>query len=335
MKIAYLLPTSVISGGGKVILQQAEELARRGHRVAVVGPEDAPEWYSLRHARFERSAFEDSSALREADIAVATFWTTIEPAVRTAKGSLFHLCQGLESDSAFYAPRKAEIEAAYRRIPRKIVVSPHVREFLENRGFTEVADVGQTFDASEFRVADRSFSRAPPRILLMGTFEIDVKGVPEALEAIRRLRKAGKGFSLVRASTEPLSEAERKLKVVDEFHRGLSPRRIPALLASVDVFVGPNHEVEGFGLPSLEALAAGLPAALSDTPSHRSIAGDTGALFFAPRDCDAIGRSISVLLEDESLRRRLSAQGPPRAERFRTSDVGDRLERAFGSAAGV
>ncbi|MGH9442146.1 MAG: hypothetical protein ACRD16_07705, partial [Thermoanaerobaculia bacterium] len=245
MKIAYLLSSSVISGGGKVILQQADELGRRGHRVTVVCPEPPPEWLPLRHARFERSDFEASTFLRDADVAVATFWTTIEPAVKTASGALFHLCQGLESDSAFYADRRGEIEAAYRRIPGKIVISGHVRAALEALGFRDVLDVGETFDAAEFRVEGRTFTRDPPRVLLMGTYEIDIKGVAEGLEALGRLRENGERFHLVRASTEALSDAERKGNVVDEYHRALSPRRIPALLASADVFLGPNHEEEG------------------------------------------------------------------------------------------
>jgi glycosyltransferase involved in cell wall biosynthesis len=109
---------------------------------------------------------------------------------------------------------------------------------------------------------------------------------------------------------------------------------MPALLAYADVFLGPNHESEGFGLPSLEALAAGLPAALSDTPSHRAMAGDS-AVFFPPRDPQGIADALSRLLSEPELRRRLSAEGPVRAARFRTSDVGERLEGVFRRATGV
>ena len=334
MKIVYLLASSMISGGGKVILQQADELARRGHGVTVVGPEEAPGWYPLRHARFERSTFASSAPLREADVAIATFWTTIEPAVATGSGALFHLCQGLESDSAFYSAQREAIEAAYRLIPRKIVVSPHLRDLLGRLGYGDVHDVGQAFDPEEFRVPARAQGRGPLRILLPGIFEIDIKGVGEALEALRGLRDQGARFRLLRVSPEPMSDRERKWRVVDEYHRALAPRRMPALLAHADLFLGPNHESEGFGLPTLEALAAGLPAALSDTPSHRLIAGDS-AIFFPPRDLEAIRSAVARLLGDEAIRRKLSAEGPGRASRFRTADVGDRLEAVFREAVDV
>lgn len=334
MKIAYLLASSMISGGGKVILQQADELARRGHAVTVVGPEDAPGWYSLRHARYERSPFASSARLRDADVVVATFWTTIAPAAATASGALFHLCQGLESDSAFYAAQSEAIEGAYRLIPRKLVVSPHLRDLLDRLGYPNVQDVGQAFESEEFRVVARAEPSGPLRILLPGIFEIDLKGVREALEALRVLRDQGSAFRLVRVSPEPMSDAERDWRIVDDYHRSLPPRRMPALLADADIFLGPNHENEGFGLPTLEALAAGLPAALSDTPSHRSMAGES-AIFFPPRDVAGIRLAVARLLGEEATRRRLSAEGPARAARFRTADVGDRLEEAFRRAVDV
>ncbi len=334
MKIVYLLASSMISGGGKVILQQADELARRGHAVTVIGPEDAPGWYSLRHARYERSLFASSERLRDADVAVATFWTTIEPAAATASGALFHLCQGLETESAFYAAQSEAIEGAYRLIPRKVVVSPHLRDSLNRLGYSDVQDVGQAFEPGEFLGAARADPRGPLKILLPGIFEIDLKGVREALEALRGLRDQGWPFRLVRVSPEPMSDGEGQWRVVDDYHRALPPRRMPALLADADIFLGPNHENEGFGLPTLEALAAGLPAALSDTPSHRSIAG-ASAIFFPPRDVAGIRLAILRLLGEEETRRRLSAEGPVRAGRFRTADVGDRLEEAFRRAVDV
>ncbi len=332
MRIAYLLPSRMISGGGKVVLQQAEELARRGHEVTVVGPEPAPSWFALRRARYEHAAFADSEALPAAEVAVATFWTTIEPALARARGAVVHLCQGIETDSAFYAPLKDAVDAAYRLAPRKIVVSPHLREFLRERGFREVTDVGQTFEAEEFRVERRDFSRRPPRVLLPGIFQIDIKGVPEALAALGSLRRSGGELRIVRVSPEPVTAEERSLKLVDEYHQALPPPKMPRLLAGVDLFLGPNHPVEGFDLPTLEALAAGLPAALSDTPAHRNTAGDS-AVFFPARDVAAMAAAVRRLLEEEGLAERLSAEGPLRAARFRTRDVGDRLEEVFREAA--
>ena len=64
LRIAYLLESTEVSGGVKVVLQQAEALARRGHRVAGrVSPGAQPGWFPLSRARFERSSFRESREL--------------------------------------------------------------------------------------------------------------------------------------------------------------------------------------------------------------------------------------------------------------------------------
>jgi glycosyltransferase involved in cell wall biosynthesis len=72
---------------------------------------------------------------------------------------------------------------------------------------------------------------------------------------------------------------------------------------------------EGFGLPLLEALAAGLPTACSAIEPLASLAGDA-ALLFDPFDPQALRDALESVACDESLRERLSRQGPLRAARF-------------------
>jgi glycosyltransferase involved in cell wall biosynthesis len=72
---------------------------------------------------------------------------------------------------------------------------------------------------------------------------------------------------------------------------------------------------EGFGMPVLEALAAGIPTACSDIPPLREVAGDA-ALFFDPLDEDAIATAIERVMTDAPLRERLAQAGPERARPF-------------------
>ncbi len=72
---------------------------------------------------------------------------------------------------------------------------------------------------------------------------------------------------------------------------------------------------EGFGMPVLEALAAGIPTACSDIRPLREIAGDA-ALFFDPLDEDAIAAALDRITGDEPLRRTLAFAGPERARFF-------------------
>ncbi|MDW8355411.1 MAG: glycosyltransferase family 1 protein [Bryobacterales bacterium] len=72
---------------------------------------------------------------------------------------------------------------------------------------------------------------------------------------------------------------------------------------------------EGFGLPVLEAWAAGIPTACSDIEPLRSLA-DGAALLFDPRDEEALLTALERLVSDETVRARLAAAGPERARAY-------------------
>ena len=332
MNIAYLLESTELSGGVKVVLQQAEALARRGHRAAVVSPGPAPAWQPLSRARFERSSFRESRELAEADVRVATFWTTVAPALDGAIGPVFHLCQGYEGGFSFYADRRGEIEEAYRAPTRKLAVSETLARRLESLGHGPAVNVGQAFDPRGFTPADspRQETQGPPVVLLVGPYEADVKGIGIALEGLRRWKGRGGRFRVLRVSTHPPGEEEKGSGLAEEFHHRLPPDRMPFAYRASDLFLGPARPEEGFGLPVLEALSCGVACLLSDTPGHREIAGDAAA-YFSDGDPESLSRALPAAVGAE-FQTRARAAGPRAASRFDTAAVAERLESAFESA---
>jgi glycosyltransferase involved in cell wall biosynthesis len=333
VKIVYLVPESGISGGQRVVFQQAEELAARGLAVTIVCPSPPPSWFPFHRARWEEAEFNRSEALLGADVRVATFWTTVEPAFRGGpRGPVFHLCQGYEADFTFYARQREEIREAYALPTRKLVVAPHIEERLRMERYSPVTLIGQVFDPKEFPAAKgRRFDEEFPTILLVGPFEADVKGIREALDALGRARAAGQKFRLRRVSTTPMGDEEKRLGLADQHDVGILPGAMAAAYRSADLLIAANHAQEGFGLPVLEALSSGLPVLLSDTPGHRHIAREAAA-YFSCGDASSLLAAFEGVLGDAALRRRLSELGPAEARRFRTDEVVDRLICEFQRA---
>lgn len=326
LRIAYLLESTELCGGVKVVMQQAQALARRGHRVAIVSPAPAPRWFAPGRAHVELASFRDSRELPAADVRVATFWTTVAPALEAARGKVFHLCQGFEGDFTFYADRRSAIEEAYGRPTHKLAISETLRQQLTRRGFGPVTNVGQAFDSRDF-FPGPSRNGAMPWALLVGPYEADVKGIAIALEGLALWRSRGGLFRLRRVSTHPPGQAERVSGLVDEYHHTLAPDRMPFAYRATDLFIGPSRPEEGFGLPVLEAMASGVPCLLSDTPTHREIAGEA-AWYFSDGDPEALAAALPRATTPEA-RARARIEGPRVAARFDPAKVAEKLEQAF------
>lgn len=89
---------------------------------------------------------------------------------------------------------------------------------------------------------------------------------------------------------------------------------LPALYGGALAFVYPSL-IEGFGLPVLEAMAAGAVVITSNVSSLPEAAGDA-ALLVDPRDEDAIGAALVRAAGDDALRAELRVRGQARAATF-------------------
>jgi glycosyltransferase involved in cell wall biosynthesis len=138
------------------------------------------------------------------------------------------------------------------------------------------------------------------------------------------LRARGKGAPLLVMAGRVTSrdEIERLESIVrrygmerDVVSLGYVPDEdLKMLYAESSLFLFPTL-YEGFGLPALEAMAAGLPVVASNTSSIPEVVGDAGRLF-NPLSIDEGARAVVEVLESEDLRETLSRAGIARARTF-------------------
>jgi glycosyltransferase involved in cell wall biosynthesis len=171
---------------------------------------------------------------------------------------------------------------------------------------------------------DRAFfdlRRAPEKLLLTVSTLHPHKGLDALLHAFAQFRREQPDFRLVIAGLRGFhTEAVEKLREdlglggAVEFTGWIPRTSLYDLYARAWAFLYPST-FEGFGMPVLEALAAGIPTGCSNIQPLSAIAGDA-ALQFEPGDVAAIHSAMVRLVGDEVLRDHLAAEGPRRAEQF-------------------
>ena len=166
------------------------------------------------------------------------------------------------------------------------------------------------------------FGVRPPYLLFVGTLEPRKHAVDlaEAFAAV-----APEGWQLVLAGKRGwLSAADHArldavLQCADVRELGyVSDGRLAGLLQGAAALAYPSA-YEGFGLPVLEAMAAGVPVLTTTTPAVREVAGDA-AVFVDLDGPDPFGAglraAVRAITGDRPLRDRLAAAGRRRAAEF-------------------
>ena len=180
--------------------------------------------------------------------------------------------------------------------------------------------------------------RAPEPFLLAVSTLHPHKNLDRLLRAFAAFRRERPEFKLIVCGmhgffTGSLRQLRESLELADavEFPGWIPREELHALYARAWAFLYPSL-FEGFGLPVLEALAAGIPSGVSGIEPMASLAGDA-ALLFDPQDTAALLDAMRRLTCDTALRERLAASGPVRAAAFPWRQTAEGTLAALRSAA--
>lgn len=198
--------------------------------------------------------------------------------------------------------------AAARRSDRIIAVSEATR-----------ADMAHYYPFSQGRVT------VVPHGVDPAFFALDRSAIEPYVLCVSTLHPHKNLDRLIRA----FARTKREEKLVIAGMRGFYAKQIEALIAELQApveltgwvsrkelmrlyqharaFIYPST-FEGFGMPVLEAMAAGLPVACSDIPVLREVAADC-ALYFDPLEEEAIATAVDQVMD-------FKAAGRERARRF-------------------
>lgn len=226
------------------------------------------------------------------------------------------------------------IASALRSARAVITVSNAVRADIQERfPFMRAKKIAVTYEAVAASLSANSREagaqvRAPRAEAVPAPFALYVgnayphKNLSVLLSAFAEFRKRGfAGHRLVLVGSqdyfyERLRHEAAKLGVADQvmFFGRATDTELATLYRRAEMYVFPSL-CEGFGLPTLEAMANGLAVASSNAACMPEILGDA-ALYFDPTNPESMTRAMTELTTDGDLRKRLIEKGTARVAMY-------------------
>ncbi len=226
------------------------------------------------------------------------------------------------------ASHRLVVRRGVRRADAVITASLHARdEIAEAYGIAQerihvvplgVDDCFTPGEAPEAVLAGLGVSR--PFVLTVGTLQ-PRKNIEAVVTAFERLARQGADLTLVVAGGAGWGEPEtakriRRSPAADRMVMTghVAEAELLALYRGTSCFVFPSR-YEGFGLPVLEAMAAGAPVVCSDRASLPEVAGDA-AILVSPDDVEALEGAIGHVASSAQVRAEMVERGLAQAQRF-------------------
>ncbi|NUN69984.1 MAG: glycosyltransferase [Bacteroidetes bacterium] len=267
--VAVVMRYSNVMGGGVMkMFQHAEWLKAAGCSVTIYSDAPAPTWRTV-PGTFVRTQdhYDVPGGVHDAVICMCIAdvpkMMTKYPADRIA---LF--CQGYEG--YHYGKTVAELrsdkyffEELHRLPVRTIAVSTHLTELFRARTGREPMYIPNSINTRIFSPAP-TVPKRHPSILFVGNPGQPLKGFEFLAATVTELQRSAwkvEGLTVHIAMGGNGDTAEHSTShggVTLQYHVGLGPEGMAALISSVDVVVNTSW-YEGFSLPVLEAMACGTP----------------------------------------------------------------------------
>lgn len=356
MKINIVLPpySSKPVGGYRVAYEYANALANRGHEVSIVHPfyisegvfpktflgklkkitkflvhklpfvnrEQKVTWQQIEpkvKVLFIPSLNE--KYIPNSDVVIATAWYTANYVndYSISKGRKYYLIQHYETWNGSIE----KVNATWLYSMKKIVIAKWLLEVGMKLGATDMLHIPNAIDHRKFRLI-KSITERRKRVAMLYHTEA-WKGAADGIEALKIVKK---DFPELEVVFFGVSQRNENIPEWIEYVQNPSQEKlVNDIYNNSAIYLCPSW-LEGWGLPSIEAMACGCALISTDNGGVKDygVDGET-ALISPPKDPVRLAENLLKVLKDDNLRIKLAEKGRQAILQFNYETSTHKLEK--------
>lgn len=335
LEITYIMVWTKVCGGSKIILEYANRLAKKGHKINIVTYDEYPDWYELSDKINFVKVPENEDIekyIPNSDVVVPTSWKCIRKAIKANKGPVAFFEQG--GSHLFEIDRLSEIKrkVVYDRMqlpPFIYTVSKYSAEKIEEIYGRRSSIIYNALESKIFYPREKERNENEISITIVGSEDFKFKNVGEVLEVIRELKEK------YQIKLNWITQTEPKINIEEGKNAIVNPEQkiIGDVLRNTDIYIC-NSEYESFGLPTLEAMTCGATVITTDTGGMRDFIIDReNALVIKHHNKEDMKEKIEMLINDKNLMHKMSQNGIATASKFNWDNTILSMEKYFREIA--
>lgn len=334
IKICFVLPrfSRKAIGGYKIVFEYANRLSEIGYDISILFINDyvfiehkvptflkepcsflltqiEPRWFKLSNKVKKISGLKNRVLLDSFDVCVATAVETVEYCVNYfPRAKKAYLIQDFEA----WNVTEEEVFKTYNEGFKNIVVSRWLKELVDNHCDNPSVLISNPIDLDIYTPTVPIEKRQNHTIGLL-YHSNEYKGLRYSIESLKMLKKKYPDLKVYMFGT---TCPEVEVPGLVEFIKNASQEQTVRIYNKVSVFMCSTIR-EGYGLTGMEAMACGATLATTDYGAVREYGIEGVNCLMSPiRDAVAMADNVSRLLDDDSLRFRISNEGRKSLQTF-------------------
>ncbi|NLW32987.1 MAG: glycosyltransferase family 4 protein [Fibrobacter sp.] len=351
LKINFILPFIVKTGGIIVVLEYYRKLNALGHDVEIYYPL-VPYWNlmppKLKSSRkikifitlLVRNVFRKKKNLitwhfehvpvkpvpiinkffiKNADVTVATTWITAFNVAKLPlrKGRKFYFIQDYEN----WFDNTNLINKSYELPLKLITISPWLSELMKNKFNREIT--GEIVNGIRLDKFIPPEKKEIKNSILMLYHEQELKGSKDGISALNMISKE---YSDIEVTLFGIYQRPEYLDSGFNYIQNPPVEKLISLYQKATIFIFPSHQ-EGWGLPPMEAMACGCAVVATNVGCIRSVNNGKNVLIVNSNDPVSIYNALKKLLEYSLLRDQIAKEGYKTVQDYTWEKAALKMER--------